>query len=394
VSGSVGCPACGSDATRVFYEQAEVPSHSCLLMDTKEQALAFPRGRIALTFCDACAFVFNAAADPTLQAYSSTYEETQGFSPRFRAFARDLAGRWVRNHALAGRQVLEIGCGKGEFLAMMVEEGAAGGVGIDPAVAPARMDESINARIQWIPELYSEAYTDLTGDAVVCRHTLEHINDVEDFMALVRRGIGDRPETTVLFELPDVVRVLREAAFWDIYYEHCSYFSPGSLARLFRRTGFEVTDVAYDYDDQYILLEAKPSAVPAPGDPLPLEETPAELGRDVDAFAERFAATRDHWNGVLRERRAKGEKVALWGSGSKGVAFLVTLDAGPEIGAVVDINPYKHGKFMAGTGWEIVAPDFLVEYRPDLVIAMNPVYIDEIQGDLDRLGIQAELVAV
>ena len=43
----------------------------------------------------------------------------------------------------------------------------------------------------------------------------------------------------VFFELPDTERVLTEAAFWDIYYEHCSYFTPGSLARLFRRTGFE-----------------------------------------------------------------------------------------------------------------------------------------------------------
>jgi hypothetical protein len=28
---------------------------------------------------------------------------------------------------------------------------------------------------------------------------------------------------------------LKEVAFWDIYYEHCSYFSPGSLAATFRR---------------------------------------------------------------------------------------------------------------------------------------------------------------
>ena len=43
-------------------------------------------------------------------------------------------------------------------------------------------------------------------------------------------------------------------------------FSAGSLARLFRASGFEVLDVSYEYDDQYLLIEARPSTTtPAPG---------------------------------------------------------------------------------------------------------------------------------
>jgi hypothetical protein len=49
---------------------------------------------------------------------------------------------------------------------------------------------------------------------------------------------------------------------------------------------------------------------------------------------------------------------------------------------------------MPGTGQEIVAPSFLADYRPDLVIAMNPIYLAEIRRDLDALGVGCELVAV
>ena len=58
----------------------------------------------------------------------------------------------------------------------------------------------------------------------------------------------------------------------------------------------------------------------------------------------------------------------------------------PEIGYLVDINPHRKGRFVPGTGKEIVGPEFLAEYQPDLVIAMNPIYRAEIARDLERLG--------
>ena len=73
------------------------------------------------------------------------------------------------------------------------------------------------------------------------------------------------------------------------------------------------------------------------------------------------------------------------------MAFLTTLNVRDEIAYAVDINPHKHGTFMAGTGQEIVAPEFLREYRPDMVIVMNSIYCAEIRRELDRMGVEAEL---
>jgi C-methyltransferase. len=86
--------------------------------------------------------------------------------------------------------------------------------------------------------------------------------------------------------------------------------------------------------------------------------------------------------------------VVIWGSGSKGVAFLTAVGMAAQIEYVVDINPHRQGKFMAGTGQEIVAPEFLENYRPDVAIAMNAVYRGEIQTELDRMGLTTQLLAV
>jgi hypothetical protein len=95
-----------------------------------------------------------------------------------------------------------------------------------------------------------------------------------------------------------------------------------------------------------------------------------------------------------RRRLARAERPVIWGAGSKGVSFLTMLAVDSAIEYAVDVNPFKHGMFIAGTGQLIVAPEFLREYKPDLVVAMNPVYLDEIGRTLSALGVETRLEAV
>jgi hypothetical protein len=156
------------------------------------------------------------------------------------------------------------------------------GPGIDPAFVPERSHHDTQ-RLRFIQDLFDERYLGLDPDAVLCRHTLEHLADVRGFLRTVRDMIGDRRDVLVLFELPDSTRVLRDVAFWDIYYEHCSYFTPGSLARLFRQEGFALTDLALCFDEQYIVVEARPAERGVVQAQLPLEEPPAATKKLVAA---------------------------------------------------------------------------------------------------------------
>ncbi len=387
------CPNCGARGLREFYEVRNVPVHSCLLMSNQQDALRFPRGDVALGLCETCGFISNVAFDPKVQDYSPLYEDQQCFSATFNAFATDLASRLIQKYDLHDKTIVEIGCGKGDFLALLCELGNNRGVGIDPSFIPGRLESPAADRITFIQDFYSERYAHYHGDLVCCRHTLEHIPATGEFVRTVRRAIGDRSDTVVFFELPDVSRVLRELAFWDIYYEHCSYFSLGSLARLFRSCGFAVTDLARAFDDQYLLLEA----LPANGETsprLPQENDLEQMARDVASFAEGNRAKLETWRRQLAQIRRNGRRAVIWGSGSKCVAFLSTLNVRDEIDYVVDINPHRHGKFLAGSGKQIMPPEFLREYKPDTVMAMNPVYCAEIRRDLERMGLNPELIAV
>jgi SAM-dependent methyltransferase len=384
------CPSCGCDRVELFYEALSVPVNSVLLLSSREQALTLPTGDIRLGFCEVCGFIYNTSFDRRLVEYSSRCEESQGFSPFFRAWHERLARRLIDRYSLRSKTIVEIGCGKGEFLALLCDLGDNRGIGFDPAYIPERTAPESATRIHFIPHFYTEKDSGLHADFVCCKMTLEHITEPADFIRMVRGSLRDSPDACVFFQVPDVSRVLAEEAFWDIYYEHCSYFSVGSLARLFCRTGFNVLDVGREYSNQYVTIEARTgddtTSLPADND----LETMKTL---VQGFASRVPRRIAQWRKRLKDYRDQGLKTVAWGAGSKGVTFLSTLNVADAVQYVVDINPHMSAHYMAKTGLEIIRPSALRDYRPDVVIVMNPVYREEIVVELADLGLNPEVIA-
>ena len=109
----------------------------------------------------------------------------------------------------------------------------------------------------------------------------------------------------------------------------------------------------------------------------------------ADAVPRAIAGWRERFSGWQDDAK----RVVIWGAGSKGVAFLTTLGVSEAVGCAVDINPHKHGHYMPGTGHEVVAPESMRDYRPDVVIVMNEIYTEEIRRQLAGLGLKPEIIA-
>jgi SAM-dependent methyltransferase len=390
---SPACPCCGGTSTDILYRVPSIPVHSCVLLDTPAAASSFPKRDLELAFCDDCGFTFNHIFDEALMRYSTDFEESQHFSDTFNGFARQLAAEIASRCDIASKLVLEIGCGKGEFLAELCDVGKARGLGIDPGFRADAGRASANARLEFIVDHFGPRYADLVADVVMCRHTLEHIRPVSQFIADIRQMLAARDDAWVVFETPDFKRVLEEGAFWDIYYEHCSYFSPGAHARLFREQGFEVTDLALVYSSQYIVQYARPAAGRTRPH-LPLEGDLDEVRGLAEGFGKRVQAIQKRWRDRIGDAHAAGRRVVLWGGGSKAVSLLTTLGLTDEVQAAVDINPYKQGKYIPGTGHPVIAPQALTAQPPDLVVVMNPIYAGEVRKALAALDLYPEVLAV
>lgn len=377
----VTCPVCSGADVRVFLERGRVPVHQNLRYDTHAAALAAPMGCLRLGVCAGCGFVYNTSFDPDLLCYGMQYENDQGHSGVFQAHVEALARRVLRGDGLHGRVVVEIGCGQGQFLRRLIADPTQSitAYGFDPSYrGPDTIVAASGAsRVRFHREMYGADSARIAADLLVCRHVIEHVPTPASFLAHVAGDAASVGDALVCFETPDVQWILERKVYFDLFYEHCSYFSEGSIRAVFHRAGLEVREVERVFGGQYLWVEARrvASARPclAPG-PLP-------------AMAMAFGEAEVAWRlSAERALRAMEGPVAVWGAGAKGATYVSLLDPDRQwIDCVVDINPGKQGAFLPGSGHPVVAPEALVGRGIRTVMLMNPNYRKEVAVSLAAL---------
>jgi SAM-dependent methyltransferase len=378
------CVICGGRFLRPLISLNDVPTLCNRLCASRAEAENAPRGHILLSYCIDCGHIFNSAFDEERVNYDGQYENTLTFSPRYRQYAQTMADRIISSHGLVGKNIVEIGCGSGNFLRLLCDPGNHG-EGYDPSQSTSRSAAGLGS-VEIIGRTF--AVEDARcADLVCCRQVLEHLPRPMDLLRKLRETIN--VGAGVCFEVPNGLFTLDRLGIWDIIYEHVSYFTPCSLVRAFDDAGFTVCCVESMFDDQYLWLEARVDGRASSINP-PRRSPTALYG----SFAGRFTESVAQWRQRVEEWRSEHRKIVIWGAGSKGIMFLNFLGeaASAGIDCVVDINPRKHGHFVPIVGQEIVGPERLLQNPPDLLVVMNPEYTREVQAMIDDMGIGCEVV--
>lgn len=378
------CPVCASADLRPLASVERVPVFCNVLLPTREEAISAPVGGISLATCPRCHHVCNTSFDNDIIEYSPDYESSLHFSPTFEGFATELANRLVDSYDIRRRQVVELGCGKGDFLAMLAAAGDNDAIGFDPSYGGAIDHHQGPGTVKVIRDTYQVAGRDLAPALVVSRHVLEHLGDPSQLVSGLAQWASSDP--VVYLEVPDADYMFESFAFWDVIYEHPSYFTAASLCRLCTDNGLAPTRIESPFGGQYLAVTARIGTAESIAPRDPANPTP---------FGLRLGETLDRWSRRMRALDDSGGGVAIWGAGSKGVSFSAIVDGTAEtITLAVDINPRKTGRFMPVSGIEVSTPDDPRLREVDLVLLMNPLYEIEVRNEVHARGLTAEVEVV
>ena len=302
-------------------------------------------------------------------------------SPSMLKRQRDEFNTFINRFTLQGKNVIEIGSGRGEYLSILDDLSVnAYGMEHNPEYSKIANEKGLKT-FQGYPTDLTDTVDDIIFDAFFSINFLEHAPDPGVFLRSCARLLSE--DGIGMIAVPDFEFELRDNYLYSFMIDHLCYFTSNSLRNILTFNGFNVIDLFrneklnvitayFKKGKQYALghFEAKQKRKFSKNGLSSVYNLATPIKQSID-FNKKI---NDYVDSILKD----GERVALWGASHLAFSLVSASKIGGKISYIVDSAPFKQGKFAPVSGLEIFPPQHLNEDPISAIIIMCPEYSTEI----------------
>lgn len=280
-----------------------------------------------------------------------------GLSEEMRNFRKKQFADFVEKFSLKGKKVIEIGCGKGEYLSIIQQSKAkAYGLEYSKESVTHCLKNGLKVSKGFI-ENSNFKIKNAPFDAFFILSFLEHLPDPNSTLRGIYNNLTD--DAVGLVEVPNFDMILRKKLFSEFVADHLFYFTKDTLNTTLEINGFEIINCNEVWHDYIISAVVKKRKIL---DLSHFSKHQAKIKHEIEEYICHF----------------KDKKVAIWGAGHQALAIISLMNLGGKIKYVIDSAPFKQDKFTPARHIPIVSPETVKSDPVDAIIVIAGSYSDEV----------------
>lgn len=387
------CPICGFEEGKVLHRVA---------MDLPDK-FAIPR-EYDVVSCMGCGFTYadvDACQDDYNRYYATCnmYSEYSGIRDKLTEANNKIRLEVFKKYVDKECKVLDIGCGGGDFLTALSDNGYRDLTGIDPSEISVKRIKSELGFKAVVGNIFDEASEELKNefDVVCCTMVGEHVYDLGHFVQHLKQ-YAKQNGGMIFIDVPCVEgfgTYMRNSAHY-FNHEHINYFSLQSLDCLFanqeckRISDDKESRKVLDFSLPELIIEAVYVLEDGYNHTYNKDHVSEDAIKKYVSLIEKSEAQKI--NEIKSFMAMKEEGIVVWGAGSYCMNILEKIgDLKEKILFFVDNNRTKQGGKIAGK--DIVSSDKLKDYGEKVRILILAIQqADDIVKEIDEMGIVCEVM--